>query len=191
MRVIAGEKSGHVLRAPRGERSRPTADRVKESIFAILMPVLPGAVVLDLFAGSGGLSIEALSRGAERAVLVEKDPQAITCIRENLNRTALERSAKLMFMSVDRALRLLHRQEEVFDLVLMDPPYDRGYVRSTLKAVGAGALIRSDGMVVIEHSRKEEIPRCMTNFAWARQEDYGDTRVTFLRRAFVHGHLSM
>lgn len=181
MRVIAGVRGGHTLRAPRGERSRPTADRVKESVFAILAPGLVDATVLDLFAGSGSLAIEALSRGAGSAVLVEKEPGAVACIRENLRTTAFESRATIMRLPVARALVLLGRQGSKFDIALMDPPYDRGLVVPALQQLAEQSLLRAGAVVVVEHSRREEIPTTVANLAKMRQEDYGDTRATFLR----------
>lgn len=179
MRVIAGEFRGVPLKAPKGDRTRPTTDRVKESLFAILTPVLGDADVLDLFAGSGALAIEALSRGARRAVLVDRSPDACACIKANLQATHQNGKTQLLAMPVQRALESLRKEQQAFDLVLLDPPYERGFLLPTLQQLTSCALVRPNGIVVAEHSRKEEIPRQVENLACIRQEVYGDTAISF------------
>ena len=181
MRIIAGEKKSLILRSPRGRSSRPTADRVKESMFAIIGN-MQGARILDLFAGSGSLAIEALSRGAQEAVLVDNSPQAIACIKENLQHTDLSDKARVMAMPVTRALRVLQREGNDFDLILMDPPYNKNIVTPTLQALSDGSLVRLNALVVVEHTSKEEVGPGIANLTCVRQELYGDTMITFMRR---------
>src|SRR5947209_2339665 len=119
MRVVAGEVKGHRLKAPAGMETRPTSDKVREAVFATLGDFFVDDSVLDLFAGTGALGIEALSRGAETAVFVERRPQACAVIKENLKHTRLEARSRVLCMPVARALELLH---EPFGLVLLDPP---------------------------------------------------------------------
>jgi len=181
VRVIAGQAKGRTLRAPKGRGTRPTTDRVKESIFAIISVKLSQAVVLDLFAGSGALSIEALSRGASQAVLVENDPAAAACIKANLAATEFSERCKLLTMSAFRAVTLLTSQSYNFDIVFLDPPYERGMLPKTLAALVAGKLLRPGAVLVAEHSRKEEIDPIMAHLAIYRREVYGDTAVSFLQ----------
>jgi 16S rRNA (guanine966-N2)-methyltransferase len=181
LRVIAGEARGRPLRAPRGASTRPTADRVKESLFAILAGRLPGARVLDLYAGSGALAIEALSRGAAEAVLVERAPAALACIAENLERTGFATKARVLAMPVSRALAVLAQAEAHFDLVLMDPPYWQGLIVSTLEALTRGRIVQADDLVIVEHDRREEMPDALENLACVRREAYGDTALSFYR----------
>ncbi|MGI6611461.1 MAG: 16S rRNA (guanine(966)-N(2))-methyltransferase RsmD [Limnochordia bacterium] len=186
MRVIAGEKKRHILQVPRGGTSRPTADRVKESVFAIISGSLADAQVLDLFAGSGSLAIEALSRGAGRAVLVDNHPQALACIRKNLEKTSLTHRARVLGMPVKRALHLLATEKRIFDLVFMDPPYEKGLVAPTLQGLVKHPLLSLNALVVVEHTFKEEVPTAIANLPCIREEAYGDTIVTFLRSCSEH-----
>jgi len=181
VRVIAGTARGRLLKVPKGMLVRPTTDRVKESVFAILMPVLRQAVVLDLFAGSGALGIEALSRGAGRAVFVEKSTLAVSCLRENLETAGVAALATVLNMPVARALLLLSKHGETFDLVFMDPPYERALVGKTLDDLQKAGVVRPGAICVIEHSRREEIPAKMEKFTTFRQVRFGDTSVSFLK----------
>lgn len=183
--MIAGEKRGLQLRAPSGLRTRPTADRVKESVFAILTPLLGDAAVLDLFAGSGALAIEALSRGAKHAVLVEQDRRVAEVVERNLVHTGLAGTAKLLKMQASRAISILGRQGEQFALILMDPPYEQGLVVPTLQALSRARLCAPGGLVVVEHGYREEIPAIVENFSRTRQEVYKDTRVSFLSESGI------
>jgi 16S rRNA (guanine966-N2)-methyltransferase len=181
MRVIAGEMRGMTLRAPKGDQTRPTADRVKESLFAILTPYLDGAPVLDLFAGSGALAIEALSRGARAAVLVDRNPFAAECIRHNLRHTRLEHRAELLVQPVERALTYLHKQQKKFDLIFADPPYGKGILTQVTRLLLELNLLAPAGIIILEHGHKEDMTQTVENFACIRQKSYGDTTLTFLR----------
>ena len=129
MRVIAGKARRLALKTVPGMEIRPTTDRIKETLFNILQPEIPDCRFLDLFSGSGGIGIEALSRGAESAVFVEKNPKACACIRENLTFTKLAEHGKLLNMDVLQALRSLEG-EEAFDCIFMDPPYNKNLERT-------------------------------------------------------------
>ncbi|MGI6082167.1 MAG: 16S rRNA (guanine(966)-N(2))-methyltransferase RsmD [Limnochordia bacterium] len=181
MRVIGGAQKGHALGIPRGNRARPTADRVKESLFSIISGVLTDADVLDLYAGSGSLAIEALSRGARQAVLIDNHPQALICIRKNLEKTRLADRARIMGVSAHRGMGLLAAEKAAFDLVFMDPPYDRGLVEPTLRDLVQYRLLRCGALVVVEHTFKEEVPTDIANLPCIRKEVYGDTILTLLR----------
>lgn len=178
MRVIAGKVGGLRLDGLRGDATRPTSDRVKESLFAILTPYLSGAMVLDLFAGSGGLGIEALSRGAKRALFVERSREAVLVIRKNLERTGLADLAEVWKSDVNVALRRLASGDAHFDLIFADPPYGQGMAQRALDAVAEGRLLCPDGRLVIEHSSKEEIPEVAQNLELSRRVSYGDTVVS-------------
>ena len=181
MRVIGGAQKGHILHMPRGHTSRPTADRVKESMFSIISAVVADADVLDLFAGSGSLAIEALSRGARQAVLVDNHPQALICILKNLEKTRLTDRARVLGVSVKKGMRILAAENRAFDLVFMDPPYDRGLVAPTLQDLVQHRLLRCYALVVVEHTFKEEVPTDIANLPCIRKEVYGDTILTLLR----------
>ncbi len=188
MRVIAGKARGHPLRTVRGLHTRPTTDRVKESLFGMLQPWIAEAQVLDLFAGSGALGIEALSRGAARAVFVERSREAVAVIRANLAATGLAQQAEVWPVSVERALAQLATQGETFDLILMDPPYEHGLVVPTLAAIHRNGLLRPGGLIAVEHSAKEEVAPPVVNFVVVRSRAYGQTRISLLARADEGAH---
>jgi 16S rRNA (guanine966-N2)-methyltransferase len=184
MRIVAGSARGRRLRVPPGRAVRPTADRVKESIFSMLESRYgcEAIAVLDLFAGSGSLGIEALSRGAAEAVFVESDPRAADAIRANL-RTA-EFAGEVLVMPAARAIAALHARGRRFGGVFLDPPYHRGWVAPTLAALADTALVAHGGWVVVEHGRDEEPGAHVGSLACRDTRRYGDTRVsTFTARA--------
>lgn len=177
MRVVAGIARGRRLRAPRGRVVRPTADRVKEAVFSILDSrySCAGIAVLDLFAGTGSLGIEALSRGAADAVFVESDRRVAAVIRSNLR--AAEFSAEVLVMPVVRALAALRADRRRFGGVFVDPPYDRGWVSRTLTLLDEAAIVAEGGWLVVEHGRNEEPPVRVGRLARADTRCYGDTRI--------------
>src|SRR5512145_2444605 len=135
MRVIGGNARGRRLKVPKGRALRPTAARVKEALFNILPRDLSGLRLLDLFAGTGNLTIEALSRGADEAIMVDDSAQSGRAIRENLRRLGLTDRVRLWSMPVERALRQLERRHEAFDLIFADPPYGQRLVERTLRII--------------------------------------------------------
>ncbi len=179
MRVIAGEAKGRRLLAPRGLGTRPTADRVREALFNILGPRVAGAAVLDLFAGSGAVGIEALSRGAARAVFVERDRAAVAALRANLARLGLGPRARVIARDAEAALRDLGRQATRFDLVFLDPPYAGDLAARTLVALGGGDHLASAGLVVVQHRTKAELPEVQGVLRRVRTRRFGGTTLTF------------
>lgn len=175
MRVIAGRAKGHTLRAPHGLETRPTSDKVREALFGILADRYVGESVLDLFAGTGALGIEALSRGAADAVFVERRSQACRMIRTNLEHTHLADQARVLCMSVERALLAL-RQE--FGLILLDPPYAHANLHDIMAAVGGAPILRIDGTVVLEHSPRFVVEKHYARLELQRQKVYGDTALS-------------
>jgi 16S rRNA (guanine966-N2)-methyltransferase len=172
VRVVAGEFRGRRLAAPRGARTRPTADRVREALFSMLGDV-SGARVLDLYAGSGALGIEALSRGAESAVFVERDPRAASVIERNLSSLGLEQDV----LRQD-AVRFLRRGAGTFDLVFCDPPYDSASRLAGPLAEHLPALTSDDARIVTESDKRNplELPLPLVT-----ERTYGDTRIA------IHG----
>lgn len=150
MRVIAGKARRLLLKTIEGQDTRPTTDRIKETLFNILNPDLPGSTFLDLFSGSGGIGIEALSRGAERAVFIEMNPKAAECIRENLQTTKLEEESVVMNCDVLTGLRRLEGKDYVFDFVFMDPPYGKELERQVLEYLASSPLISEDTLLIVE-----------------------------------------
>ena len=179
MRVIGGAAKGRRLRAPKGPAVRPTADRVKESLFNILPRDFSGARVLDLFAGSGNLSIEALSRGAAYAVLIDSSARSAAVIRENLQRLGFAAQTEVWMAPVARALRSLARRKEIFDYIFLDPPYDQELAGPTLEIIDQCGLLRATGTLVIEHSAREALTQAFGTLQLHDQRRYGDTRLSF------------
>jgi 16S rRNA (guanine(966)-N(2))-methyltransferase RsmD len=179
MRIISGSARGRRLKVPKGQALRPTAARVKEALFDILSHDLSGLKVLDLFAGTGSLSLEALSRGAEEVVLVDASRHAVQAIRDNLRRLGLTERASIWPVPVLQGLRALARKRKKFHLIFLDPPYERGIVKSTLRALGEKDLLEGDGLVILEHSVREEIDRAYGNLALREQRRYGTTMLSF------------
>lgn len=151
MRVIAGSARRLQLKTLDGMETRPTTDRIKETLFNMISQGLLECSFLDLFAGSGGIGIEALSRGAKKAVFVEKNPKAMTCIKENLIHTRLADFAETMQMDVISALSRMEGKYE-FDYIFMDPPYDRELERKVLEYLADSELLSEDGIIIVEAS---------------------------------------
>jgi len=183
MRVIAGEARGRNLIAPKSLRVRPTADRVKEALFSMLASRLgefEGMRVLDIFAGTGNLGIEALSRGAAYAVFIDSHRESAEIIRKNLALTRYTDKAKVVVQDAAGALRLLARGEAPFHLVLLDPPYHEGHTENVLEILASSPLIDQGTTVVAEFSAKEDIPRSFGKLQETERRIYGDTALSFL-----------
>jgi 16S rRNA (guanine966-N2)-methyltransferase len=157
MRVIAGSAKGHTLWVPKVPGLRPTSDRARESLFNVLTPGMDGARVLDVFAGSGALGIEALSRGAAEATFVERSRRACEVIADNLERCGFSDSATIIQAEWRTALRRLGSGEARFDLALFDPPYDWEQADLCLSALAEHSLLAADGLAVIEQRASTEL----------------------------------
>jgi len=182
LRVIAGTAKGFRLRSLSGYRTRPTSDRVRGALFNILGQYLPGVTFLDLFAGSGAVGIEALSRGAATCVFVDSSREACGIIRQNLVATGLSSRAEIHCKVVAASLDIAARLGRVFDFVFVDPPYDRGLASSTFERIASRPVLSPAGMLVIEHSKRESLPAQVDSLAIVRSETYGDTTLSFFKR---------
>lgn len=152
MRVISGSARRLLLKTIEGTDTRPTTDRIKETLFNMINLDIPGCIFMDLFSGSGGIGIEALSRGAALSVFIENNLKAAECIRENLCTTKLEDRAIVMSCDVLTGLKRLVGKGHVFDIVFMDPPYNRGSERLVLEFLSQSGLIHGDTVIIIESS---------------------------------------
>ena len=150
MRVIAGTARRLLLKTPEGLDTRPTTDRIKETLFNILMPMLPDAVFVDLFSGSGGIGIEALSRGARKAYFIENNQKAIACITENLEHTHL--TDKSVVLRQDAFSALCGSIKETTDIIFLDPPYNQEYDRRILELLQNAPFVNEDTLIVVEAS---------------------------------------
>jgi 16S rRNA (guanine(966)-N(2))-methyltransferase RsmD len=182
MRVITGEYKGRRLAPVKGANIRYTSDRVKESLFSILSITVPGARFLDLFAGSGNVGIEALSRGAEFVTYVEINPVCVRTISANLEHCGIEPNpsrVKLMKMEASIAINYFRRHEMAFDLIFLDPPYCAGFVEKSLLDVSTCNILTEDGEIIVEHDAKENAPPKVGKLVITRQERYGKTLLSF------------
>jgi 16S rRNA (guanine(966)-N(2))-methyltransferase RsmD len=183
MRVTGGKLRGRKLRVPR-EGARPTADRVREALFARLDP--EGAAVLDLYAGSGALGIEALSRGAESVTFVERSARCAVVLRQNLEAVELAGRTEVVVAEARRALSRLGEQGRRFDLVLLDPPYASDEASAALAALGCSELLPEGAMVIVESSRRRP-PGAVEGLEVIDERRYGDTLITRFRSARAVG----
>lgn len=184
MRIISGEARGRTIVAPSGMGTRPTQDYVRESLFNIIRNDVRDARVLDLFAGTGALSLEAVSRGAALAIMVDKDHAAQACIRQNMEKTRLGDRCRLIGRDYLGAIDQLAREDAKFDLVFLDPPYrmeDTGEMAIRLMNSG---LLAEHFLLVIEH-RRGKGPMLDERFAAFDLRRYGDTEITFAREADI------
>lgn len=183
MRVIAGSLRRRILEAPRGMDTRPTSDRLRETLFNVLAPRIEGTVFLDLYAGSGAVGIEALSRGAARVVFVERAQTALKVLRANLEKLGLSSGCRIEAGSVTDFLRRERAEEGAgFDVVFLDPPYDAaGEYEAVLGLLGGGSarLLQRDAVVIAEHRRKERLAESYGAFERTRLLEQGDAALSF------------
>ena len=154
MRVVAGERKGMPLKAVAGNTTRPTTDKVKESIFNIIGPFFEGGTALDLFAGSGGLGIEALSRGAGHAVFIEKDVKAFQILQENIQKCRYEEYSELFRIDAKRAVKALLKRDIQFNLVFLDPPYHHKEYYDLVQVLVDNDKVQKDGIILCEHAKR-------------------------------------
>ena len=184
MRVIGGSAGGRKLLSPPGTRVRPTADRVKEALFSILLSRFGnfcGLTILDLFAGTGNLGIEALSRGCDHAVFVDSHPQSIRTIRDNLQLTGFTNSAEVISGDAVKVMKQLQQRSTSFDIVFLDPPYrEAELLQSVLNEFAAATVLAPGGVLVVE-TDKGSPPTQADKLAILDRRLYGDTAITFFR----------
>lgn len=181
MRVIAGSARRLLLKSPEGLDTRPTTDRIKETLFNMLMPNLPNAVFIDLFSGSGGIGIEALSRGANKAYFVENNQKAVACITENLEHTHLSDRAVVLRQDVFAALRGSIR--DTADIIFLDPPYQQEYDRKVLELLRDAAFVTDDTLIVVEASATTSFDYVDTlGFVVEKSKQYKTNKHVFIKR---------
>ena len=176
--MIAGTAKGHKLKTIKGMTTRPTSDRVKESIFNIIAGEIEDSTVLDVFAGTGSLGIEALSRGANHAVFFDKSPECCGIIKENLAHTKLADKAEVYSTDYIAGIGRLYRDGRKFDLIILDPPYNKNFIQETLKTLTNNDIMKNDGLIVIEHSTSDSLPKSIGRLEIINTRSYGDTSLT-------------
>lgn len=182
MRIIGGQARGRAIVAPPGEKTRPTQDYVRESLFNIIRWDIEGAKVLDLFAGTGALSLESVSRGAASAVMIDMDRAACECIKKNMETTRLKDRCRLISRDYRQALKALEAEGERFDVVFIDPPYRMENTGEMCAELYDRNLLSPEAMLLVEH-RRGMAPLIDPRFEAFDQRNYGDTQITFVRLA--------
>ncbi|HHX04351.1 MAG TPA: 16S rRNA (guanine(966)-N(2))-methyltransferase RsmD [Tissierellia bacterium] len=183
MRVIAGKAKGVRLRSLEGRHTRPTLDRVKESLFSILIPWLEDAITIDFFSGSGNLCIESLSRGAHKAFLIEKSPHAVKIIRENLLLTGFIDQAEVLPFDFKEGAKRLSERGVRGDILFVDPPHAGDMVAETLQLIEDLHLLEKNGIIVAEHHSGRIMPEVVGNLTKIRTRKYGNTTLSFYQRS--------
>lgn len=180
--MVAGSVRGFSLIVPSGKNTRPTSNRIKETLFNILQWDIVGSTFLDLFSGSGGIAIEALSRGAKEAVLVEQDREALRCIRQNLKHTRMEEVSQVLAMDVMQAVRRLEQSGKSFDLIFMDPPYHKGLEERIAPYLLKSSLVKENTQIIVETSLETDIGYMYDlDCTVERIKEYKSNRHVFLR----------
>ncbi|KAB7669284.1 16S rRNA (guanine(966)-N(2))-methyltransferase RsmD [Bacillus sp. B1-b2] len=173
MRVVSGKNKGISLKAVPGNSTRPTTDKVKEAIFNMIGPYFQGGEGLDLFAGSGGLGIEALSRGLDHVIFVDRDGKAIHTIKSNISSCKLDEQAEIYRNDADRALKALIKREKKLDYIFLDPPYKKQQLEKLLTIISEEGLLKEDGIIVCEHGSEISLPETISGFLQVKHEKYG------------------
>lgn len=179
MRIVGGREKGRKLLAPKGGRLRITADRVKESLFDILHDIEQRSF-LDLFAGSGNVGIEALSRGCGRVVFVESDARHADTIEKNLMLCRFRTECEIVRRPVESAIPMFRKRGDSYDIIFADPPYERALVEKTIRLLERFQILSKEGIIILEHSVKEAYMET-GHFMTTDQRQYGDTMLSFLK----------
>lgn len=182
MRVISGNRKGHRLKTPKGNRVRPTEDRIKESLFNILGDINRNAIVLDAFAGSGSIGIEFLSRGAKKAYFVDDFHSSIDAINDNLEHTKLIDKAKVIKSDIFLILKKFKRENLLFDYIYVDPPFKQEkLIFNLLKDLSSEKLLSTKGIIIIEHGKNLKLEDKFYNFKKVDYRKYGSKSLTFYK----------
>ncbi len=179
MRITAGELKNRKIKSREGRETRPTLERIKEAIFSIIGDKVDGAVFLDLYSGTGNVAIEALSRGAERAVMIEQDKEALRIIIENVNSLNLDDRCRAYKNDALRGLEILGRKKENFDIIFLDPPYKENISSETIKKICESRVLKEEGIIISEHSVYEKLPDKIDDFVKYDERNYNKKIVSF------------
>lgn len=186
MRIIAGELKGRKLQTPADDRIRPTADKVKEAVFSMVSSHLPGSLVVDLFAGTGNLGLEAISRGARCVYFVDRDRRSIALVQENVRHCGVEDQSVILCADYASALQ---RLTEPVDLFLLDPPYDSGSLEKCLHHIDREDLLAEDGWIVAEHRATEDLPEKIGHLQKIKVRKYGKIGISIFEKQEVLSEL--
>lgn len=175
MRIITGSARGAKLKAPKGQNTRPTADRIKESLFNILGAFVYDKNVLDMFSGTGNLALEALSRGASHATMVDMALESISIIKFNTTHTKLNDKATILKSDIFTAIKKFHQNKMKFDIIFCDPPYHKELCMKSLQILHEYPVLSDDGIIIMEHSLEDILPDKYEEFSLLRRQKYGST----------------
>lgn len=181
MRIVAGKARGRKLFSPPTDETRPTLDRIKESIFNIIQGYVMDAVVVDVFAGTGSLGLEAASRGAKKCYLIDKSPNTFPYLKKNIETLKFQEECTALNMDSYDALRMFVRNKEEFDIIFIDPPYCKEMIPNAMKIVKEGNLLKKDGIIVSKIDAVEEIYEGYEDLVLIDHRKYGNTIVCFYR----------
>lgn len=179
LRIIAGESKGRVLLPVKGKNTRPTSDKVKESIFNIIQDRIYNSVVLDLFAGTGNMGFEALSRGSLRAFFIDRDTEAIRVIKKNCQSLGYEARSEIFKSDANHALMKLSQKSILFDIIFIDPPYSMGLGEALLSTIDRIKVLHRNGIVIVEHDAKSPLANKVASLHCRDIRNYGGTGVSF------------
>lgn len=185
MRIITGKARGLKLTVPKNMDVRPTADRVKESLFNIIGTKIIGAQVLDMFAGTGNLGLESWSRGAASVTFIDESRESLRLVQSNIVKCRAEADVKVIKGSAVSVIESLYRQGNRFEFAFCDPPYNKGWVQKVLSKLEAFPVISEGGYLIVEHSRHDEMGVLAQCFELVRQETYGETLLSFIKFAKI------
>lgn len=182
MRVIAGEFKARKLASLKGRKIRPTSDRIREALFSILSVKIENALVLDLFAGTGALGIEALSRGAFKTVFIDNSKESIQIINKNIEVCGIKERTEVILHDASNILSSKIFLSRKFDIIFMDPPYDKGLIGNIFENVGLLNVINDDSIIIAEHSIRENDLEKVAGFDLYDKRTYGETLISFFRK---------
>lgn len=180
MRVITGVAKGHKLKAPKGMNTRPTTDRIKENLFNIIGDINTDSLILDLFAGSGNIGIEFLSRGAKKCYFIDSNISSYKIILENIDKTKFNDKSEVYKNTYDRVLKTLGNKTIKFDYIFLDPPYNKGLVENAVNLIEKYDLLAKDALIIIEHEKSLNLSEFNIKYN-IKTRNYGDTSISFLR----------
>jgi 16S rRNA (guanine966-N2)-methyltransferase len=186
MRIITGIAKGRKIKAPSGMDTRPTLDRVKESIFDILACKIEGKNILDLFAGTGNLGLEAISRGANKCVFVENNRDTYKILQENVTSLGFQKECELYNRDSFTSLKFFHNNNNTFDIIFLDPPYGKGYIEKAISVIDGEDLLNDDGIIVCEYDEKDLIPDTVGKIRSYRTEKYGRVKISLFTQGGDH-----
>jgi len=179
IKIISGKNKGNILKSLKGLSVRPTSQKVREALFDIISEEIEGAIFLDLFAGTGAVGIEALSRGAEEVIFIDKNIKSIKIIKENLERTKNSKNAKIYKINFSEGLKLLAKRNYLLDYIFIDPPYNIGLVNISLLEISKLHILKKNSSVIVQHYKKEKTEDNLVNLKLFNQKKYGECFLSF------------